>query len=313
MNPSPHHGFEAEQPTVLNDVRADQAATLIDDAQDERQKAMRALVEAEQAKIAAASISGDETRFGLLVPDAVPEAQPSVPVAVRALATADRGEPSPAHRDEALLLPSVGPAASLVRAARSRAVSHADHGEWLEADERLYGSDPIVRAVSDESLARVDVRSADVRPVIKSTVPPPGPDRSVVVQQVSPFGSDARVLSKPKPHRVPPQHETVPFGSDRDVVLDRGVTKPVRIAQPDWADHRTAADLPGHTQDSKAKVVAVQGEVRPQRYIPTVVQSKPDPESDFRPQRFGRREVLPLTSAVCAVVVAVAALVNVLI
>ena len=336
MNPAPHHGFDfdAESTTLLLDCA--KQATLVDDPLNPRQKAMRALVESERERMAQeAVVSGDVTRMGSLVPSAT-ERQPAdraphaarreapghalVMMASESKTVQDYLElPLPDQRvaDPAEAPNPVDPIDPVDRdPPYARAVSL--QGEWLEVEERPASiSAPMVRAVSDESLARASCASGgapSVTPVIRSTNPPPGLERSVVVQQVSPFGSDARVLSKPKPKRaIPPQGETLPFASGTPETPPRpSVAVATDRPQSEWGAERTATAQPAARRGGrKPRIVAVgSGEVMPQRYIMTKIQTKPARGGE---QRSVRRDVLPLTSALCAVVVAVAALVNVLI
>ena len=284
MNPSAPEGFD--------DLDHSQQATLIDDPEHPRQLAMRALVEAERAKIAAEVIVGvgDETRLGSLIGG--PHDQPAHALVPIHRQVPDANEPGTVRAFQELPLPEVSPRPPSLQA------------EWLELEERPASSAPMVRAVSDESLAR----QACVPPanVIRSTNPPPGPERSVVVQQVSPFGSDARVVAKPKPKpSIPPQGETLPFASG----AAEQPPKARSFTPSEWAVAGTASDVPSEPDSCHAQVVAIQGDVQPQRYIPTVVHLKPQRAASPTV----RRDLLPLTSALCAVVVAVAALVNVLV
>ncbi|MEM7674663.1 MAG: hypothetical protein AAF449_01530 [Myxococcota bacterium] len=290
MSPQAHHGFEDDVSSTALDATLD--ATLIDDPQHPRQQAMRALVEAEQARMAAEQAwaaeeaetgADDNTRLGMLVPDAITEPNPVPRAAPRALPVPVVHTPPP---DEG----------------SGRSNSGHWHVEWFEVEESM--STPMVRPVGEESLAR----AAAVPQVIRSSNPPPGPERSVVVQQVSPFGSDARVMKKTK-NPIIPQGETLPFA-----IGDAPTAPPMSkqkapmpsVQNEDW--NATSAEIPGAPPSPGAKIVAMGGEVSPQRYIPTQLQPLPP-----RPQPAVRREFLPLTSALCAVVVAVAALVNVLI
>ena len=315
MDPRPHHGFEPDPTVPLDCVNG---ATLVDDPRHPSQRQMRAIVEAEQARIAAETFAGGETKMGYLVlPEstersapasdgAAPVARASAgngsasaetpsggpelpPRALVQLASLDPSEHRTVHDFEEVPMPDVGPAA------QPRDPSLPWQGEWLEVEERRGSSALMVRAVSDESLDRAPCASG-VPNVIRSTNPPPGPERSVVVHQVSPFGSDARVVSKPKRMPIPPQHETVPFGHSA-VVAGRARTPP--RAQ----DCSAEVDGPGAVRVLRSE------DVRPQRFIPTRI--RPNPAKKTAAPRV-RRELLPLTSALCAVVVAVAALVNVL-
>ncbi|MEO1334956.1 MAG: hypothetical protein AAFV29_04910 [Myxococcota bacterium] len=317
MSPQAHHGFEedASSATLLLDATLD--ATLIDDPQHPRQQAMRALVEAEQAKMAAEYEADDSTRLGMLVPmrnDAT-----ALPVESLGALPSDEDptDPPTVRNYRELPVPVVhasSPEEPSVDEPSPRSTSGSWEVEWVEMEESLPSSTPMVRAVRDESLAHAQAHAPVAMPVIRSTNPPPGPERSVVVQQVSPFGSDARVVKKTKKPIIP-QGETLPFASDHAVTAPPRVES-VRESRPgptsrteEWARNLTSAEVPGAAPDAHAKVVAVGGEINPQRYIPTQVQPLPKREE----QEVVRRDLLPLTSALCAVVVAVAALVNVLI
>lgn len=319
MNPSPHRGFDTDHDTATHLVDRAEAATLIDDPQHPRQQAMRALVEAERARVAddrAAenSTPSDHTRLGFLVPD-LTEADPPIPLPSHALVPIHHPE-EPRHElgtvqsFEELPLPEVETEPPAAPRSKRRPDSLPWRGQWVELEERIPSSVPMVRAVSEDSLAEAECPPQ----VIRSTNPPPGPERSVVVQQVSPFGSDARVVAKPKPRpAIPPQGETLPFASGSAESPRRA---PAAAASEDWAFARTSAEHPNAPADRRAGVVSMSNEreVTPQRYIPTQVHAKPDYDpSPVRAAARVRRDLLPLTSALCAVVVAVAALVNVLI
>ncbi len=277
MTPSPDPG--SDRRPGLED------ATLVDDPNHPRQREMRALVDAERARLAdEAAHRDDVTRRGQLVPNlhvkdevegddgsdtssALVRAASLLPEASDIDAGSER---KTVHDFAEIPLPRVSQGPDV----RSRAESLTESG-WVELEDNRPMSLPMVRVVSDESLAKVPAAPPHTRPIL-STNPPPGPERSVVVHQVSPFGSDARVVAKPK-RLIPPQHETVPF-------------------QPTRPEARKVSERPDGN------------EVRPQRYLNTVIQPAPvvarTGESPLR--------LVPVTSALGALFVAVAALMNAL-
>ncbi len=319
MSPSPNRGFDDDD----HDERLagkGHDATLIDDPDDPRQQAMRALVAAEKAKRAA---DGLEASTGQM-----PERTTGPMVAVGQAGPTDA---SPGGLGRSGIEGPTGPMdlydgvtaeqtldrqfATTRRAApaagaapRARSVQ----AEWLEVGDVRGGADPVARPAQDLGPEPGRPRAEGPVPsVIRSTEPPPGPERSVVVQQVSPFGSDARVFAKPKPRRaLPPPDETLPFAPEDQPTADGARPAPLR----ELVGARGSMVERGPARRDGSSEGVDKDDIEPQRYIPTRIGPKPSRRSEARqrPARSLVRDYLPLVSAVFAVILALLVLVKAL-